>query len=111
MYTRHFYIWSNYYGAAEEHKRIIHAELHEPQHYAMFCPECGEVWARMPVDGVGTPNWWRIIGGNCERHPPTSRYVVGGSLILNWEQELTDLLPEAVLRRELELHLKLVEQA
>jgi len=104
-YIRHFFVGDKYYGSAEARKRIIHGELQEPQHYAMFCPECGEVWARMPVEGVTTPNWWRIIGGNCRRHPGPSPFVVAGSLMLNWEPELQEMLPEELLREwELPLH-------
>jgi len=106
-YLRHFWLGNTYLGSAEDHLRFVHAEVQQPQPYAMFCPTCGELWARMPVDGSSRE--WRIIGGYCERHPGTSRFVVPGSLILNWEPELYEILPEAVLRRELLLHLDLLE--
>lgn len=110
MLLRHFYIWGNYYGSAPERQRFVHGILQDPQHYAMFCPECGEIWARMPVDGVHTSNWWRIIGGNCERHPGPSRFVVAGSLMMEWEKELQEILPDGVIRREFELHMELLNE-
>jgi hypothetical protein len=109
VFTRHFHINDSYFGSATEHRRQIHAQLDEPQHYAMFCPSCGDLWARMPVDGVTTLNWWRIIGGCCEKCQPASPYVLAGSLIMNWEPDLQKILPEAVVRREFELHLKWME--
>jgi hypothetical protein len=74
----------------------------------MFCPTCGEIWARMPVGGSSQP--WRIIGGYCEQHPGPSTYVVHGSLMLNWEPELTAILPDDVIRREFDLHMRLWER-
>jgi hypothetical protein len=109
-FTRHFYV-NNQYGIetwldyAEEHLRFVHGEAQHPQPYAMFCPTCGEIWARMPVDGSNRE--WRIIGGYCEQHPGASRYVVHGSLMLAWEPELTEILPDEVIRREFELHMRL----
>ena len=110
-FIRHFLIRDHkdelpqHLGIAEDHTRFVHAEAQQPAPYAMFCPTCGEIWARMPVDG--STRGWRIIGGHCEQHPGPSRYVVHGSLILNWEPELTAILPDEVIRREFELHLRL----
>ena len=109
-FIRHFNVTNQYgietcLGAAEDHLRFIHAEAQEPQPYAMFCPTCGEIWAKMPVDGSNRE--WRIIGGYCEQHPGPSRYTVHGSLMLAWEPELTEILPDEVIRREFELHMRL----
>ena len=107
-YLRHFWVGNTYLGSAEDRLRFVHAEAQQPQPYAMFCPTCGEIWARMPVDG--SQREWRIVGGHCEQHPGPSRFVVAGSLIMVWEPELYEILPEEVLKRELRLHLNLLEK-
>lgn len=104
-FFRHFYVNGEYLGSSEDPSRIVHATLTQPIPYVMFCPVCGEIWARMPV--VNSMADWRIIGGYCEKHQPPTRFMVPGSLILNWEPELTKILPDAVIRREFELHIRL----
>lgn len=108
QFFRHFYIGATYLGSSEDHIRFIHGEAQQPVPYVMFCPACGEVWARMPV--VNSMANWRIIGGYCELHGKSARYVVPGSLMLNWEPELTKILPDAVIRREFDLHVRLWER-
>jgi hypothetical protein len=107
-YFRHFFIDGQYYGSGEDKIRFVHAEAQEPMPYAMFCPTCGEIWARMPVEN--SQREWRIIGGYCEKHPGVSPYVVHGSLILAWEPDLYDCMPPEMLKREFELHLRLWEK-
>lgn len=105
---RHFHIHGQYYGSGEEKLRYVHGELQQPAPYAMFCPHCGEIWARMPVDGSNRE--WVIIGGYCEQHPGPSRFVVHGSLILQWEPELYLSLSSEMIRREFEVHMRLWEK-
>lgn len=111
-FVRHFYVKTGqdfeWLGDADDHVRFIHAEAQEPQSYAMFCPICGDIWARMPI--YNSRREWRIIGGYCEQHPGPSRYVVHGSLMLNWEPELTAILPDEVIKREFEVHIRLWEK-
>ena len=103
-FFRQFYVNDQYLGSSEDHIRFIHGEAQHPVPYVMFCPCCGEIWARMPV--VNSMADWRIVGGYCERHGK-SRYAIAGSLMLQWEPELTAILPDGVIRREFELHLRL----
>lgn len=106
-FLRHFFIKDQYLGSGEDHLRFVHGEAQQPWPYAVFCSECGEIWARMPVDGSGRE--WAILGRHCEKH---SRYSheVPGSLILNWEPELYKTFSAGMLRRELELHLNYWEK-
>jgi hypothetical protein len=64
---------------------------------AYICPTCGEVWGSVVTD------WgeWLPLKSGCERHPYL--HPVGGSFILPWRRTFEDL-PEAVLRREFDLH-------
>jgi hypothetical protein len=103
-YFRHFRVYGKYLGSAQEHIRFIHGEAQEPVPYMMFCPACGEIWAEMAV--VNSSAEWRIIGGYCEKHGK-SRYAIAGSLMLQWEPELTAILPDEVIKREFALHLRL----
>jgi len=111
MFTRHFHVEGKYLGSREEGLQYIHGELHQPQHYAYFCPECGDTWARLPVDGVTTPNWWRIMGGNCRKHPGPSRFTVPGSLLLSWDEKFGENLPDGVIRWEFERHLAILKES
>lgn len=104
-FVRHFLLGAENLGSAEDSLRFIHGEAQQPQPYAMFCPGCGEVWARMPVSGSNRE--WHVVNRHCEAHPGPSRYIVHGSLISNWEPELTAIFPDEVIKREFELHLRL----
>jgi hypothetical protein len=114
-FLRHFHLRTEQsgrdyeiFGSSEDHIRFVGGEAQEPIPYMMWCPKCGEIWARMPVDG--SRREWRIIGGYCEQHPGPSTYVIHGSLMLNWEPELTAILPDDVIRREFDLHMRLWEK-
>lgn len=107
-FVRHFFVGKQYLGSSDDHLRFIHGEAQEPLPYCMFCPTCAEIWARLPVDGSSRE--WRVISHYCEAHPGPSKYVVHGSLMLNWEPELTAILPADAIRREFELHVRLWEK-
>lgn len=113
-FFRHFYIREayekelTYRGSSDEHMRIVHAQLEQPAPYVVFCPVCGDIWARLPV--VNSDREWQIRGGYCERHRQPTRFIIPGSLILDWEPELTAILPDAVVIREFNLHMRLWEK-
>ena len=112
-YVQHIYVEGGYLGNIPRKKLFIHGELHEPQHYAYFCPSCGNLWARLPVDGTVTENWWRIVGGYCRKHPERSNpFSVAGSLMLGWEPEYCELLLSCpdVVKWEMARHLEFIER-
>lgn len=106
-FVRHFFIGNSYLGSGEDHLRFIHGEAQQPWPYAMFCPACGEVWARMPVDG--SDREWSSMHRHCEAHSHYSREVPG-SLILAWEPELFKSFSPEMIEREFHLHLKYWER-
>ena len=81
---------------------LVHGQPEPRESLAYFCETCGEVWARV-VEG-GRP--FRVISMSCSRHPRPYPSAVGGSLWLIWDRAFNDSLPPAVMRRELDLHLK-----
>jgi hypothetical protein len=64
-----------------------------------FCPTCGEVWARIAVEGQS----WVAHHIGCAQHP-SPVYDVGGSFIPLWRSRLDDL-PQEVLEYELAIRL------
>jgi len=80
---------------------------------AYFCRTCGEIWGRIVVEGAET---WNLQQVPCAAHQPTGVpdwNRIAGSILLPldphvgaWGQAASlALLPAAMLRRELEIHL------
>lgn len=107
-FPRHFIIHGQHYGTGQDHWRRVHEELQDPSPYALFCPHCVEIWAKMPVEG--SKRNWMVYTVHCENHPGKSPYTIHGSVLLNWETELLKILPPEMVRREFEVHMKLWEK-
>lgn len=81
----------------------------------LVCPSCLRQWAHLQFakDKVLWP-----IGAYCERCVPedTRNYPVPGSILFyhgygcNIDEALLDVLPEPLLRREFDLHMKYLER-
>ena len=76
-------------------------------HY--FCPVCGEIWARAIFFGKDFKHV--PVLQPCHKHP-TTKWHIAGSLLqrsnldgLPHDPILLEHMPEALLKRELELHL------
>ena len=81
-----------------------------PHPFAFFCPHCGDLWARCPVETPAhTKVLWLSWSRPCRKCPPHSGEIPG-SLILPWEPEFNSALPEEVLRWELNRHLDWLEK-
>jgi hypothetical protein len=106
-FTRHFFIGNQYLGSGEDRLRFIHGEAQQPWPYVVFCSECGEIWARMPVDG--SEREWGVLGRHCEAHSHFSREVPG-SLIADWEPEFFKSFSREMIEREFKLHMNYWER-
>lgn len=111
-HTQYFIVEGKYLGQAPRKLVFIHAQLQEPNSYAFFCPICGEVWARCPIQRgsgeyrVAEPTThWQIFHVACKKHYMHA-YSVPGGLTIDWDKEFSDALPEAALRWELVRHLQ-----
>ena len=72
--------------------------------YAMFCPHCGEIWARLVMhNSRGEQCYFEVQRVSCERHPDWWN-VPGSMLVGHLEHLLADLPPDAV-KREFAIHL------
>ena len=105
---QHFIVEGKYLGQAMRTRIFIHGESQEPKQYAYFCPQCGEVWARCPIDNLRTQAWWFSIHLPCRKHR-TSRFVVPGALSLAWEPEFAAVFPPGVVAWEFQRHLDYAE--
>lgn len=63
---------------------------------AYFCPACGEVWARIMLEGAR----WLAVTAPCSKHTSSSRK--GGYFIMPWRKTYWEL-PQEVLKYELQL--------
>lgn len=112
-YTQYFIVEGKYLGQAPRKLVFIHAHLQAPNSYAFFCPICGEVWARCPIQRgdqgyqlTEPTTHWQILHVACRKHYMHA-YSVPGGLMLDWDREFSDALPKAALRWELSRHLEL----
>ena len=74
------------------------------QSRAYFCPDCGEIWARLVVSEVGQPEPFICLTQACREH--LDQWETPGSLIPLGQEALIALLPPAAIKREFELELK-----
>ena len=73
----------------------------------LYCPQCGDVWARIVVEKLSpyVPNW-QAWSTPCVKHPRfefESCLLLGGSL-LSGRDNFIDYLPPNLVRREFEIH-------
>ncbi len=100
---RHFFIDGQYLGTGPAADYAFRDErARKPWATAYFCPICGEVWARIAIDG----QQYHVYSLPCIKHIPKWEFTVYGSVWMDNERQLTDSFPPAVLARELDIHLK-----
>lgn len=107
QYTQHFIIEGRYLGSTPRGKVNAHGSLTAPAPFAFFCPRCGDLWARCPVEGHTPfePVWtWAAWSISCRKCRPNFGEVPG-SLIFPWACEFNEDLPLEVMQRELTIHL------
>lgn len=95
-----------YYGEMDRGLVPVHETVQPPSSIAYFCAICGIVWARAVVEGKRYTIWDR----RCGQHPTIFASEKAGSIWIDWDRYFTDALPEAALRRELEIHLLYAEK-
>jgi len=83
----------------------IHGQLFPPEGRAYFCPDCGDIWARIVVQDRPS----RAVTIPCRRHHKHP-YWPGGSIWLSWERELMAALPPQVLAREAKRHAEIYDE-
>lgn len=76
---------------------------------AYYCPECGEVWARLVLwESNGRQCLLDAERVSCEKHE--DQWAVAGSLLAVGLEDLIELLPEPALRREFNIYIKRLEK-
>lgn len=105
--TQHFLIEGKYLGQA----------LRPPGSPSLgfFCYECGEVWARAPVDGPPTtcPTKWHYLASLCRRCGARHQYTltVPGSLYFLYpDAGFPAAFPDAVLQWEVQRHFEQLDK-
>lgn len=101
-YRCDFFIQGEFLGTSLVEGEDRRGASRPPWSIAYFCPACGEVWARIHFEGQRFYTCTRL----CDKHASEMRIEVPGSIWVPFEPAIMRELPEAVLRRELQTHLK-----
>lgn len=108
-YLQHFWIHGKHYGTAQRTTVPCHETKTHPDSKSYFCPVCGEIWAQCPIEDSATGLFrpYVVTTVPCSKHHKVSQWlVVAGTLYQSWDKEFVCAMPEAVLKRELEILLK-----
>lgn len=97
-----FFSGSQYLGQGMLRLTFIKGELERPISRAFFCPICGEVWARVVVEGASE---FQSYTRTCARHDPRWSIEIPGSIWISWDRDFQDAFPSEALKREVRLHL------
>lgn len=98
MGSIHFEIHGQDFGEGEYYGRGHGGPFHS---IAFFCPECGQIWARLKSDFHTN---WRWTGQTCENHSQKYPFEVPGTLDMRWEPQIEEAMPRAVLLRQWRLY-------
>ena len=106
MILQHFIVEGKYLGqVARASVQFDFNSRQYPLSKFFYCVECGETFAKCPVEiGPKTANW-TAVPACCIKCQPTWGQHVAGS-IWHHEAEFTASFPPEVLAREFHLHLR-----
>jgi hypothetical protein len=106
-FLQEFFIGSERVALVLRKPVYVHAELQPPYSYVWVCRHCGTTFGMAPVEG----QQFLPIRGCCEgcRDRAVGVWETPGSLWVECDPDFLSALPEAVLRRELQLHLSYEE--
>lgn len=101
--TQQFFVGNQYLGEAP--RGLASRTNSPPPSLAFFCPQCGEVWARCPIDNQR----WTISHSPCEKCDRIDILTLPGSLWRALDTEFQNALPREALLREFHLALKYLD--
>ncbi len=107
MLTQHFLIDGAYLGSTPRYPLSNIGTSIEPCGYSFCCGTCGDQWAKA---GYAHGVQWQFLIRPCRKCQPRFSLRPAGSVITGWDFEHDEALPDAVLRRELLLHLDWFER-
>lgn len=102
---QHFFIEGRYLGSASRSPFFREPLLGQlPLSKLFYCSNCGEVFAKCPVELVdNSTTTWQAVYGCCRKCEPSGLQVPGS--IWHFEAEFTAAFPDAVLLWEVNRHL------
>ena len=101
MWQQFFEIEGKFLGHAA---RGLDIQLRPPLGAAFFCSTRGRIWALCPI----ADREFMIWSIPCANH--TRSFAVPGSIYLSWDADFNAAMPDAVVRREFEIHLAYAER-
>lgn len=112
-YQQAFFVGQKFLGFAERApQNKCNLRNLQPVAYAFFCPVCGEVWARCPIEDtlLGGTSLYQSITARCQKHPEPLSLKLPGSLWLSWDREFSDSFPDDLVRYEFNLLMQLYKE-
>ena len=97
-----FFLEGAYMGEALRDRHFVHTSSEYPRGYGFFCPTCCRVWATAPTESVSSI----ALHMACLKCPPWLAGTPPGSLWVSLDEGFNEALPDSLLRRELDIHLK-----
>jgi len=97
----HWFVEGTHLGQSPRTVRFVHANLQWPDGLLFYCPNCGEAWARIAVEGSKTYAYAQPC-----RKCPGHYGAIPGSVWIDWDADYRAAMPPRVLARELRLHLE-----
>lgn len=108
-YLQHFWIHGKHYGTAPRTTEQYPEARAAPRGKSFFCSECGDLWAQCPIEDTVTGLFcqYAVTTVPCSKHHEVGQWlIIAGTLYQSWDKDFTRAMPEAVLRRELDILLK-----
>lgn len=105
---QHFFIEGRYLGEVERFIGISDERRGMlPLSLLLYCPECGDPWARFPVEYKdGRIATWSAYAHTCRKHKGLSYgQRVPGSIWVGFDSDFTGALPLSVLLWEVQREL------
>jgi hypothetical protein len=98
-----FFVQGRYLGSG-----LVEEQFHgtagvcRPRSKVFVCPTCGDLWARIVVEGAKH----FPLSHPCEKHEARGFYdMIPGSVYEPWETKLLEAYPRELLLRETKLHI------
>jgi hypothetical protein len=107
---QHFIIEGRYLGSAPRTFDLF-AEAF-PRSVLLYCDQCGEAWAKFPVEASDkSVRPWIAYRMTCRKHTTITHLDVPGSIWLSWDSDFLKALPLPVLEWEFNRQVDYFEKA
>jgi len=86
IFTTHFVLGSKLLATCKWPHQYSHEQEHQPYSVAYFCPQCGEIWARIICSSQ-----WSLLSRPCRKHTTSLSILAGGVFTVTYRQPELEL--------------------